>query len=267
MKATATRVAVLACAAVATAAGYEGPRTFQASEVLTPAQIKGPHFVVQPEVPTEGYFHVFQLKTDFGAIEAEGRGMLQMRELETKAIAQLSEVSKSDVFLKAAGTSVANVGKGVAAAASDPEATAKGVGSGVKKFGTNLGRKTKRAADQTAEAVKGDDKPQEGASKSTTEKAAETGTGIASSALGVNRGARKWAQKAGFCAIILDPPLARIALSASSISGPSALTIGRGHHLGIPWGVRKVGVRELRLDTTGHNDSDQGEKRAHGSQP
>ena len=224
MKATATRVAVLACAAVATAAGYEGPRTFQASEVLTPAQIKGPHFVVQPEVPTEGYFHVFQLKTDFGAIEAEGRGMLQMRELETKAIAQLNEVSKSDVFLKAAGASVANVGKGVAAAASDPEATAKGVGSGVKKFGTNLGRKTKRAADQTAEAVKGDDKPQEGASKSTTEKAAETGTGIASSALGVNRGARKWAQKVGVDPYTTNPVLKKMLADFGKVDAAGGLT-------------------------------------------
>lgn len=94
MNTTAVRLAVLAgAAAVAAAAGYEGPRTFQASEILKP---------------------------DFGAIEAEGRSMLMLRELETKAIAEVNEVSKSDVFLKAAGASVANVGKGVFAAVSDP---------------------------------------------------------------------------------------------------------------------------------------------------
>ncbi len=146
-----------------------------------------------------------------------------LRELETKAIAQLGEVSKSDVFLKAAGTSVANVGKGVAAAASDPEATAKGVGSGVKKFGTNLGRKTKRAADQTAEAVKGDDKPQEGASKSTTEKAAETGTGIASSALGVNKGARTWAQKVGVDPYTTNPVLKKMLADIGKVDAAGGL--------------------------------------------
>ena len=46
--------------------------------------------------------------------------------------------------MKAAGTSVLNVGKGVGAAVKDPGATAKGVGAGVKRFGTNLGRKAKR---------------------------------------------------------------------------------------------------------------------------
>jgi hypothetical protein len=208
MNTTAVRLAVLAGAAgLAAAAGYEGPRTFQAAEILKPEQVKGPHFVVGPEVKTEGYFHVFQLKTDFGAIEAEGRSMLMLRELETKALAQLAEVSKSDVFLKAAGTSVANVGKGVSAAAADPEATAKGVGAGMKKFGTNLGRKAKRGADQATEAVKADDKPQEGASKSTSDKAAEAGTGIANSALGVNKGARKWAQKVGVDPYTTNPIL------------------------------------------------------------
>ena len=224
MNAIPVRLAVLACAAaIAAAADYEAPRTFQASEILKPEQVKGPHFVVQPEVKAEGYFHVFQLKTDFGAIEAEGRGMLMLREVETKALAQLAEVSKSDVFLKAAGTSVANVGKGVAAAASDPEATAKGVGGGVKKFGTNLGRKAKRGADQATEAVKSDDKPQEGASKSTTDKAAEAGTGIAYSALGVNKGARRWAQKVGADPYTTNPVLKKALADIGKVDAAGGL--------------------------------------------
>lgn len=225
MKATPVRLAVLACAAaaLAAAAGYEGPPTFQASDILKPEQIKGPHFTVDPAVKTEGYFHLFQLKTDFGAIEAEGRGMLLMRELETKAIAQLDEVSKSGVFLQAAGTSVVNVGKGVAAAASDPGATAKGVSSGIKRFGTNLGRKAKRTADQATDAVKSDDKPQEGASKSTTEKAAETGTGIAYSALGVNKGSRRWAQKVGVDPYTTNPVLKKALADIGKVDAAGGL--------------------------------------------
>ena len=48
-----------------------------------------------------------------------------------------------------------NVGKGVASAVTDPEATAKGIGGGVKKMGVNIGRRTKRAVDgATSDAPK-----------------------------------------------------------------------------------------------------------------
>src|SRR5512143_2750603 len=125
-------LAALASAALAGAAAYEGPRTFEASEILKPSQVKGPHFQVAPTVKTEGYLHLFEITTDYGPLEAEGKAMLLMREHEVGCLAQLSDVSKSEVFVKAAGTSVLNVGKGVAAAVKDPGATAKGIGGGVK---------------------------------------------------------------------------------------------------------------------------------------
>jgi hypothetical protein len=87
---------------------------------------QGPHHSVAPAVKTEGYLHEFDLTTDWGPIEAEGRSMLLVRIHEVGALAELDEVSKSEVFLKAAGNSVLNVGKGVASAVKDPKATAAG---------------------------------------------------------------------------------------------------------------------------------------------
>ena len=85
-----------------------------------------------------------------------------------------------------------NVGKGVASAVKDPGATAKGVGTGVKRFGTNLGRKAKRTGDKAVDSVASDDdKKAEGSEKSTTDKAAAAGTGMAYSMLGVNKAARE----------------------------------------------------------------------------
>jgi hypothetical protein len=225
MRALPVRLALVACAvsAFAVAAGYEGSRTFQASEILKPAQLKGPHFAVDAAVPTEGYLHVFTLKTDFGDLDAEGRSMLLKREHETKALAQLDEVSKSEVFLKAAGTSVLNVGKGVASAVKDPGATAKGVGSGVKRFGSNLGRKASRTADKAVESAKKDDAPAEASSKSTTEKAAEAGTGVAYSVLGVNGGARKWAQKVGVDPYTSNPVLKKALQDLGKIDAAGGL--------------------------------------------
>jgi hypothetical protein len=54
---------------------------------------------------TEGYLNVFDITTDWGPLEAEGETMLLMRLHEVRALAQLDEVSKSEVFLKSAGTS------------------------------------------------------------------------------------------------------------------------------------------------------------------
>ena len=188
-----------ASAALAVAAAYEGPRTFKASEVLKPAQVKGPHFQVAKAVPTEGYFYLFSIKTDYGPMEAEGTSLLLTRLNEVRALAQLDEVSKSEVFLKAAGTSVVNVGKGVESVVTHPEDTIKGIGGAFKRFGTNLGRKTKR----TAEEVTDKDKENKGEQQSTGEKA----EGVAGSILGVTAGSRRWAQKVGVDPYTTNPVL------------------------------------------------------------
>jgi hypothetical protein len=220
-----TIVVTLASAALAVGAAYEGPRVFKASELLTPAQIKGPHHSVAPDVKTEGYLNVFEVTTDFGPVEAEGKSMLLVRLQEVGALVELDKVSKSAVFVQAAGTAVVNVGKGVASAVADPAATAKGIGGGLKRFGTNLGRKTKRAGDQTVAAVKPDDaKNAEGPETSTGDKAAAAGTGVAYSMLGVNAGARKWAQKVGADPYTTNPILKKALSDIGKVDAAGGLT-------------------------------------------
>lgn len=210
-------------AALVAGAAYESPRTFRASDLLTPAQVKGPHHSVAPDVKLDGYLHVFEVKTDYGPVEAEGKSTLLTRLQEVGALAELDEVSKSKVFLQAAGTSVVNVGKGVSAAVSDPGATAKGVGSGVKRFGTNLGRKAKRAGDEAVTAAKTDGGTAEGTEKSTTDQAAAAATGVANSALGVNGAARKWAQKVGVDPYTTNPILKKALLDIAKVDKAGGL--------------------------------------------
>jgi len=218
----AVTLAAVASAALAVAAAYEGPRTFQASEILKPSQLKGPHFSVAPTVKTEGYLNVFDITTDWGPLEAEGETMLLMRLHEVGALAQLDEVSKSEVFLKSAGTSVLNVGKGVASVVKDPGATAKGMGAGVKRFGTNLGRKAKRTTDKAVDSATSDEE-KTGGDKSTTDKAAEAGVGVANSALGVNSAARKWAQKVGADPYTSNPILKKALVDLGRIDAAGGL--------------------------------------------
>ncbi|HSD27184.1 MAG TPA: hypothetical protein VLL75_07765 [Vicinamibacteria bacterium] len=213
----------LVSAALATAAAYEGPRTFKASEILKPEQLKGPHFSVAPAVKTEGYLHLFDVTTDYGPVEAEGMSMLLTRIHEVGCLAQLAEVSKSEVFLKAAGTSVLNVGKGVASVVKDPGGTAKGMGEGVKRFGTNLGRKAKRTTDKAVDSATSDEKPAGGGEKSTTDKAAETSVGVASSVLGINSSARKWAQKVGADPYTSNPILKKALVDIGKIDSAGGI--------------------------------------------
>ena len=94
--------------------GYEVPATVQAADAAPAALLQGKHHRVAPEVRADGYLYRFQLTSDFGPFEAAGRTMLATRVQEIEGIASLQEVSKSEVFVKAAGQSVVNVGKGVA---------------------------------------------------------------------------------------------------------------------------------------------------------
>ena len=161
----------------AAAPADERPPTLKASMLLGPAEVRGPHHTVAEAVKTPDFYHEFAITSDFGEFEAIGRSMLAVRLHEIDALAQLQDVSKTEVFLQAAGTSVVNIGKGAAAVVTNPEEAAKGLGAGVKRFGVNLGRATRRAVDSSEDpAAEGDN---------------------AAKAARVSGASRRWAQKVG----------------------------------------------------------------------
>lgn len=209
-------VALMLAAAVP---AFEPAPTFQASKIVPADLLKGPHHTVSEVVKAEGVYQVFDIVSDFGDIEAEGRTVLRTRVLEVDALARLSEVSKGEIFAKAAGGTVLAVGKGVASVVKDPEGTVKGVGSGLKRFGVNLGRKAKRTADSV---TKGDKKPEE-PGQSTSEKALDTAGGAANSVLGVNGAARRWAQKLGVDPYTTNPVLHKALVDVGKIDAAASI--------------------------------------------
>ena len=192
---------------------FEPAPTFQASRILPADLRKGPHFAVSETVTAEGVYQVFEIVSDFGNIEAEGRTVLRTRVREVDALARLSEVSKSEIFAKAAGGAVLGVGKGVASVVKDPEGTAKGIGGGIKRFGVNLGRKAKR----TADSVTHDDRKAGESGEATSDKALDAAGGAANSVLGVNGAARKWAQKLGVDPYTTNPVLHKALVDVGKI--------------------------------------------------
>jgi hypothetical protein len=202
-------------AVLAVAADFETPATLQASKILPASLVKGPHFSVSEAVKVDGHYQQFEITSDFGNLNADGRTMLKIRVVEVDALARLQDVSKSEVFAQAAGGAVLNVGKGVAAVAKDPGATAKGLGTGMKRFGTNLGRKGKSAA-QSVTAEKPD-------SAKSSETSSQAATNAAMSVVGVNGAARKWAQKLGVDPYTTNKPLHDALVSIGKIDAAGGI--------------------------------------------
>jgi hypothetical protein len=186
---------VLASAALLAHAADEPAPSFTASALLAPEIRKGPHHTVKEAVRTEGYFHQFEIDSDYGALSATGLSQLTTRLNEVNALAQLNEVSKSEVFAKAAGGAVLNVGKSTVKVVTDPVDTARGVGKGVKRLGVNLGRMSKRAVDSVGNE-----------SESAAPKEA-AGEGAANAVLGVSGAMRRWARKVGADPYTTNPVL------------------------------------------------------------
>jgi len=213
----ATVVALSAAAAVAQQ-GFEKPGVFKASALLKPAQVKGAHFKVAENVPLEGFYFAFSIGSDFGTMEADGMSLLQTRLTEVEALAKLQDVSKSDVFIGAAGRSLQSLGKGAVSAVKDPGATAKGIGKGIKRFGVNLGRTSKKVAGDVADSASGDDKDQK--KEGSKSEAAES---VANAAFGVNKSARVWAQKLRVDPYTTNPVLGKALLEVGKLDAAAGI--------------------------------------------
>ena len=116
---------------------FEELPELQASDILKPEFLKGPHFAVREPVPTGSGMNQFTIDSDFGVFEADGNEMLLQRLKEIDAIARLGEVSRTDEFKKsllAAAKSPLNSAKSIAR---DPAQAISNVPKGIMKF---LGR-------------------------------------------------------------------------------------------------------------------------------
>lgn len=220
-------LATLALVPSAAHAGDEAPPKVTAAGLLG-ARAQGPGYRVADPVDASGYFYRLDFRTDYGDMVVDGLSMLDMRLREMEALKKLDEVSKGEVFAKAAGGAVVNVGKGVAAAVKDPAATAKGVGAGVKRFGVNLGRKAKRAGDDVKDAATTTEEEKAAAAqnpdtRTTEDKAKDAAGSVANSALGVNKAARRWAQKLGVDPYTTNPALSKALLDFAKVDAAGAI--------------------------------------------
>jgi hypothetical protein len=90
-------------APVATAPGYEVPPVLRATDLAPAGLLSGPRYRVAPEVPTNGLLGEFAVQSDFGALDPHGVDLLRIRVAEMASLDQLSKMSESEEFVKAAG--------------------------------------------------------------------------------------------------------------------------------------------------------------------
>src|SRR6266568_5998182 len=124
-------------------AAFEELPVLNASEILRPEFLTGPHHKVREPVPTYFGANQFTIDSEFGVFEADGNEMLVRRINEINAIAQLKDVSRTDQYknaLVAAAKSPIAAAKNIV---TDPVNTVANVPKGIMKFMSRAGETVK----------------------------------------------------------------------------------------------------------------------------
>jgi len=143
--------------AVAVPSTFETPPVLRGSELATPAMLKGPHFVVEEDVPTTDLVTRFIIRSDYGVFEAHGRDMLAVRVVEMGALDQLAKTSKTEEFARAVGRTAVRPVTAAANMASHPVDTVKGTPAAVGRFfdRVELGTRSLMQSSSTGSATAG----------------------------------------------------------------------------------------------------------------
>ncbi len=244
-----------ATALVARAQTREPDPVLTAAPLLGSTPPSGEGYAIASEVRTPDSYHVFTITSPFGPFEAHGVAQVDVRLQEIAALARLEDLSRAGVFARSAGESLVKVGTGVVEAVTAPVATAKGIGSGVKRFGVNLGRRTKRAVQRMT-----DDRPGD-ADKDDGSRVGAAAASAAKGLIGINGARRRWARRVGADPYTTNPvlkaELERVATVdaagavATSIAIPIPPLIGTTADVGhLVWGTDPEELRKLNETRT-----------------
>jgi len=125
-------------AAAAAAPRFESPGKYQASSILPPQLLSGPHHRVRETVVSYGYMHHFVVDSDFDVFEVTGDMALQKLVREISAIAQLREVKKSQAYLDGLKNAAAQPIEFGTNLLTDPVDTLSGIPKGVSRLFENV---------------------------------------------------------------------------------------------------------------------------------
>ncbi len=131
---------------------FETAAMFRASDILPPPLLAGAHHRVREYAPADGYLIHFTVDSDYGVYECAGISDLRRRIAEIEAIAELVEVSKSDLFAEGLRKSVEAPVSAVRNIAADPGEAIRqvphSVGHFFSKVGSGIGNAARKAGER-----------------------------------------------------------------------------------------------------------------------
>jgi len=174
---------------------YEIPQERKAADILPAELLKGMHHSVGDQVRTDGYLNYYTITSDYGEFEAVSTATLRIRIGEIGALAELEELSKTEVFIKAAADAgVIAPLKSINQIVTHPVDTVTGIPSGIGRMFKRYRRQAGEAVDTTKEFVADDDTDQ---TVDESEDDSNIALNLSASYFGVTSAERAWSQKLG----------------------------------------------------------------------
>lgn len=195
--------------------------TLEAAILVPPGLLNGADYTVDAKVPVVGYMGQFTLRAPAGTFVADGSEMLEIREAELAAIAQLNQLSQTSVFANALAASALKTGAAIGQAAMNPVETISGIPAGVGRFFQSAATTISRATESAS-----------GSGSSQRAGSAET----ASELLGVNAAKRRIAKQVG------ADPYTTNAVLAKQLNDLAQAAFAGGVSLDVALAVSTAGV-------------------------
>ena len=176
---------------------FEEAADMKASDILSGDLLKGEHHRVADRVRSDGYLNYYMIDSDYGEFAAVSTAMLITRIGEINALAELDDLSQTEVFLKAAADAGVGQLKTLKQFATNPVDTVVGIPSGIGRMFKRYKRQAGDAVDAAGEFVADDDEGSEEGEAGDEDSTSEKAMGLTESFFGVSGAERAWSQKLG----------------------------------------------------------------------
>jgi len=117
----------------------KAPVLLQASDVLPAELIQGTNYYVRATVISDGLINTYDLDTNYGPVRVESKALLLKRIGELKALAQIEQLKKTDVYMQAFKQVAGGPVRTAEGLVQDPAGTVSGAVSGIGQFFSNVG--------------------------------------------------------------------------------------------------------------------------------
>lgn len=231
---------ISAPAQAAAAADLNGPfepsPRLPSTELLPGVPLTGPGYHIADEAQVVDYYGQFELRSDVGALVADGASVLQLRVRELDAVRRLDKVSYTEVFGTAARRSAERPVDAVRQVGGEPVNTVTGLPAGIGRFLVRTARNIQELAldlndaaiDAMADDEDEDDKKDSGPSNG--ERAQKVATQATLRYIGYNKARREIARQVEADPYstnpMLDERLDKLAWAAWSGSKLTGLAVG-----------------------------------------